>query len=316
MLTQLCALEATSGAAPGADRQRALLCCATDDGAVHVCRSCYCGDHEPAVLCVFQALPRRQNAALRVHWMNQRSHLVAGGRDPVVRIWDLAQERLAASFRHHSMHCVSCLEAASAGPHGSGPGGLVLVGRGDGSLLAADPRTRTGEVLSHKGALESVATIVPSLGAGVGSGEHLVAAADDFGVVDIWDLRRRRTFACYQLGVGTAADWAAGRHTKFQRSPALCHAAFAVGGGCAGASGAAASGCGLVAAIRLLPESPRVLSVADIATGVQRCAVTLPEGFRPTALSFHPHRGMCGIVARAGRGSRLLLYSGVDRDPD
>ena len=87
----------------GRSAHHCLLCCASDDGTVHVCRCWGCEHHDPTVICTFQALPRRQNAALCTHWLQHQSQLLAGGRDPHVRIWDLGREQLLRSFRHGSM---------------------------------------------------------------------------------------------------------------------------------------------------------------------------------------------------------------------
>merc|ERR1712183_337268 len=100
---------------------------------------------------------------------------------------------------------------------------------------------------------------------------YLVASSDNFGVVDLWDVRAQRSHASYQLGLSMARE---GRPcSEFDRVPVLCHAP---------------PQGGLIASVRLLPSSPQVLMLIDLASGEQHVALPIHRNVRPSALGFHP----------------------------
>lgn len=354
--TQVVALHEDS---VGGDPRQMLLCCASDDGAVHVCR-CRCPSSSscapapggaaigaggtgyaewrrssstegelPSMLaapmggrkasastiCAFQAMPRRTNAALCVNWNPWLSQLVTAGRDPNVRIWDLRHEHLVGSFRHNSLHCVTCVAKCGGSllESGSCCDQLVFVGSGDGSLQMVDPRSNfgAGTVQAHKGGLESVTTISPGVCSEVSNSGSLIASSDGFGVVDLWDLRKQGSLCCYQLGVTTASDLS--RHPPFQRIPTLCNTGHSVGGGSLGSASLAAS-------VRMLPAADRrALALTELASGAALCSVLLPVPqsveLRPAALGFHPEQRIGAVLARIGLESRLLLYGATSTAP-
>ncbi|CAE8702802.1 unnamed protein product, partial [Polarella glacialis] len=165
-----------------------------------------CRYHEPACISTFQALPKRAGASLCISWEQSLSRLVAAGRSPLIRIWDLNREQLLQSYRHNSMHCVTCTAQCPSGLERccGGTRGLIFIGRGDGSLLALDARTPKGIVQTHKGVLcEPVSTITPCIQKGMTDHASLVAATDIHGVVDLWDLRSKRSEGSYQLGASS-----------------------------------------------------------------------------------------------------------------
>eukprot|EP00929_Paragymnodinium_shiwhaense_P088815 TRINITY_DN49122_c0_g1_i1.p1 TRINITY_DN49122_c0_g1~~TRINITY_DN49122_c0_g1_i1.p1 ORF type:complete len:1723 (-),score=237.71 TRINITY_DN49122_c0_g1_i1:93-5261(-) len=327
------------------DPHQTLLCCGTDDGLVRICRcwGCACHSAQPetaaahttSLACSFRALPRRQNAALCLHWRQQSSQLAVAGRDTRVRLWDLAQERLAHSFRHDSIHCVTCVSQCSVQDEaamdscasGAALEGLLFAGRGDGTLLAADCRTPTSVVwdsglavasMQREGVVSVVPAVKPEEGA---ANEYLVAAIDNIGDVDLWDMRHLRRTASYRLGGSGSAT-------------TLMDAAVSSGSGSGNSSGWATSSSGdgtmrlccapsasrnLVATVRPA-EHPQQLLLSNLATGEQQCAFSLAQQFKisewhPTVVGFHPTKKAFGILSQARDDCRLVLYSGINGAP-
>merc|ERR1712060_753326 len=142
---------------------------------------------------------------------------------------------------------------------------------------------------------ESVVTINPGLQSMMEASQqstNLIASSDNNGIVDLWDMRLQRSHACYQLGVNTASEEKS--YSTFERCPVLCHSI---------------PDYNLIAAVRLLPSSPHVLTLTDLASGEQRFALPLQRDVRPLAISFHPIQRTFGVIAQTGNDYCLLLYN-------
>eukprot|EP00747_Dinoflagellata_sp_TGD_P201751 gnl/TRDRNA2_/TRDRNA2_75221_c0_seq1.p1 gnl/TRDRNA2_/TRDRNA2_75221_c0~~gnl/TRDRNA2_/TRDRNA2_75221_c0_seq1.p1 ORF type:complete len:495 (-),score=67.67 gnl/TRDRNA2_/TRDRNA2_75221_c0_seq1:40-1425(-) len=305
------------------DLNNCLLCCAADDGAVHIIRRWGCERHAPSVVCAFQALPRRQNAALCIHWCQSTARLVSAGRDPQIRIWDLAQEQMLHSFNHNIRHCVTCVTQCASAENGTSQdsvfGNLVCVGCGDGSLLLVDSRIERGVAQSYKCHTESVTTVTPGVLSTDGAEPKMfaIASSDAYGAVNIWDVRSRRSHATYQLGTRSATERSLdevpqsplrracsspaepGMPTKDlpARVPTLCHAL---------------EYRGLIASAKLAPAGsscgPAEISLVALENGERRAAFPLLRDVCPLAMGFHPTRQTFGILVQDADDSRLLLY--------
>lgn len=319
-----------------------MLCCASDDGLIRMCRCWGCQDHEPALVSCFQAMPKRQSAATCIHWLQSQAQLVVAGRDPLVRVWDLRREQMMCSFRHHSAHRVTSVAHWACRERSFG--WLVFAGRGDGSLMSMDWRKAGGVVQSYQcSSGRAVTAVVPGVRPPCGTAsECLLAALDEHGTVELVDIRYMRSYSPsvppQRAGAPAASDadvsfaaaeyenWdAAATPVAVDRTTAHVGVLPLTRGRATNRSGRLPSGLrppllcsapssrGLFATARAAPEMTQAVSLSDLATGQLRITFPLAASVETSAFGFHPYRNVFGVLTRAGDGRRLLLYDGAVR---
>jgi len=170
------------------DPHGSVLVSAHDDGSVHLFRCWGCPDSAvpQSTGRAYQLLPKRRKAALRVAWNPYTQHMIAGGRDADIRIWDLNAERLVTAVAHGNRHCISALAESSRDNQHSSP--LVFFGTAHGCVQLLDERV--GGVMwkqsdEMRAALHNSSVV--SLWAD--SNSSYVSSVDDSGRLIHWDIR-------------------------------------------------------------------------------------------------------------------------------
>ncbi|CEM03489.1 unnamed protein product [Vitrella brassicaformis CCMP3155] len=188
-----------------------------DDGTVRLCRfwTDTANHQKPLVVATWQALPPKRQTGLRLSFRQRSGRLVAGGRDPLVRVWDVRQGRCVGSFPHGgaaSSH-VTCLHQPVGDPDApidsltpSQPLSAfhpdIATGNSDGSVTLIDSRADGSRargagrdpLLYHRSA-------ILTMSAGIPGQPFQLITADTSASVALWDIRKKNTvLRAYQLG--------------------------------------------------------------------------------------------------------------------
>nr|CDI51735.1 related to KOG1-Subunit of TORC1, a rapamycin-sensitive complex involved in growth control [Melanopsichium pennsylvanicum 4] len=153
------------------------------------------GFRGPELASSFQALPdlvrSKRPSGLVVDWLQGSGHLLAGGDNRVIRVWDAHRELCVVDIPTRASSCVTSISSESDFGH------LFVAGFGDGTVGVYDRRNPPEASLVRL--WEEHQTWVQNVHLQKRGSRELVTASVD-GEVRLWDMRVRSSIAKLSLG--------------------------------------------------------------------------------------------------------------------